>query len=264
MQHSLLEPNALDYTRATAQESPIGASLWTQGTTVQDYQLPPESDEPDAGSRISGVFASGVATPIIQIVFSPEGQDISVRAPQGADLPDRVRNQLAHGAVEDVPNRTSDLIRRLVERLCAYHSRFDSAEFRRTLVAQLYDEPIEDAVAHPAEGWIRKALERDSSGCLQALSEALRNSYVDRASLAASILRCIGRMSYGQVGRWGLRVADDALRHQDVEVREAAVRALEAWGCREGLAMLRSHHDVEAWLDDYVRQVVSDLSDTTR
>jgi hypothetical protein len=53
---------------------------------------------------------------------------------------------------------------------------------------------------------------------------------------------------------------DDALRHKDAEVREAAIRALEKWGGDEALRILRQHRDAEEWLNDYVRQGTLDLS----
>ena len=83
-----------------------------------------------------------------------------------------------------------------------------------------------------------------------------------RPSLSASLLRCIGRLDYTYVKGWGLEVVDDALRHEDPEVREAGIRALESWGGYDSLAMLRRHSDSELWLDTYVQQVILDLSDT--
>ncbi|MEK7730302.1 MAG: hypothetical protein AAB363_00435 [Planctomycetota bacterium] len=140
MKEALLDLPGLDSTRATTQEPPIGASLWTQGTTVQDYQFRPESDEPDAGCRISGVFASGVATPIIQIVFSPEMQNIAIQTPEGADLADRLRNRLVHGVVTDHRKLLRDVIRAMVADVHAFQatscSELDSANPWRTLAGR--------------------------------------------------------------------------------------------------------------------------------
>ncbi|MCH7840306.1 MAG: hypothetical protein IID38_08745 [Planctomycetes bacterium] len=135
--------------------------------------------------------------------------------------------------------------------------------FRSKLIAALLDEPIEDGVTHPAEHVIDEALRTNSSECRDWLSRVLVEHYQTRPSISASIVRCIGRLEYDQVGRWGMRVADHALRDKDVEVREAAVRALEAWGGCEALSILRSHSDSLAWLNEYVGQVIVDLSGTT-
>lgn len=135
--------------------------------------------------------------------------------------------------------------------------------FRSKLIAALLDEPIEDGVTHPGEGLIDEALREDSSDCQNWLSQVLVEHYATRPSLCASIVRCIGRLDYDQVRGWGMRVIDDALRNRDAEVREAAIRALEAWGGPAALEMLRRHKDAEAWLNEYVQQVIVDLSGTT-
>ena len=135
--------------------------------------------------------------------------------------------------------------------------------FRSKLIATLLDEPIEDGVTHPAEALIDEALRTNSSKCRDWLAQVLVEHYQTRPSISASIVRCIGRLEYDRVGNWGMHVADDALRHKDVEVREAAVRALEAWGGSEALGMLRSHRDPVAWLNEYISQVIVDLSGTT-
>lgn len=135
--------------------------------------------------------------------------------------------------------------------------------FRNELIAILRDEPIEDGVTHPAEAVIAGVLCKNTSACKNWLSRALEEHKVTHPSLAASIVRCVGRLEYVQVDAWGMGVADDALRHGSVEVREAAVRALEAWGGRKALEMLRNHHDKRPWLDDYVQDVIADLSRTT-
>ncbi len=135
--------------------------------------------------------------------------------------------------------------------------------FRSKLIAALLDEPIEDGVTHPAEGLIDEALRVDPSDCQNWLSQVLVEHYPTRPSLCASIVRCIGRLNYDRIRGWGMRVIDDALQNRDAEVREATIRALEAWGGPAALKMLRRHEDPVAWLNEYVQQVIVDLSGTT-
>jgi len=54
-----------------------------------------------------------------------------------------------------------------------------------------------------------------------------------------------------------------ALAQADPEVREAAVRTMEAWGGSAAIVLLRDHLEAEpvAWLSDYIRRVISDLSE---
>lgn len=135
--------------------------------------------------------------------------------------------------------------------------------FRSKLIATLLDEAIEDGVTHPAEQVIDEALRANSSQCRDWLSQALVEYYPTRPSLCASILRCIGRIEYDRVRGWGMHVIDDALQKKDTEVREAAIRGLEAWGGSAAVDMLRRHVDAEAWLNEYVQQVIVDLSEAT-
>ncbi|KKK95707.1 hypothetical protein LCGC14_2670070, partial [marine sediment metagenome] len=98
--------------------------------------------------------------------------------------------------------------------------------FVRNLVA-LLQQPIEDGVYHPAEAEIRAWLDADRSACCDWLSRAMAGQHVT-PSFSVAMLRIVGRLSFELVGQWGLRVAGEGLQNKDVEVREAAVRALEA------------------------------------
>jgi hypothetical protein len=68
-------------------------------------------------------------------------------------------------------------------------------------------------------------------------------------------------MAYEQVGSWGIAVVKKALRHADVEVRDAAIRALEAWGGNESLQILQLHRDPVGWINNYLLQVIADLTE---
>jgi len=274
MPETLLEPRGLDSTRATKQDRPIGVSAWPELAKVQNYAFKAEAVAPDEFGLIASESFAFDVRPKIQIVFPPKEQgafiqkkqDTYIQLPEGASLFGWLRNQYVHGVIKDVPKLTADRLRTMVTHssgLCTtlpYES--DSADFRSILVAQLLDESIEDGVAHPAEVSINKAFHRSPSACLQTLSQVLRDNYRDRPSLCASVLRCIGRMSFDQAGHWGLKTANEALYHNDVEIRDAAIRALEKWGGNESVRTLRQHRDSEDWLNDYVMQVILDLTDS--
>lgn len=139
-------------------------------------------------------------------------------------------------------------------------------EYRRLrddLVCVLEDIPIEDGMQHPADELIERALGSSISRCMEALTRAFGEFCTSRPAMSAAILRCVARVEFAQSGAQGLALAQHALNHDDVELREAAVRAFEAWGGVEALGFLRQHDDPEAWLQEYVRRVVEDLSDAT-
>lgn len=134
---------------------------------------------------------------------------------------------------------------------------------RGGLVCALEDIPIEDGMQHPADELIERALGASRSSCIEGLSRAFHEFYTSRPAMSAAILRCMARVDFAQTGAQGLGLAQHALSHDDVEMREAAVRAFETWGGVEALAILRQHDDPEAWLHEYVSRVVVDLSDAT-
>jgi hypothetical protein len=149
------------------------------------------------------------------------------------------------------------LILRAVERS---QRQFDADEFRRTVLALVYDEPIEDGVRHPAEDVIDSAYASSPSECFRALSLFLNEHYASRSSISATLLRCIGRMAFEKTQNWGLEIAKKALHREDAEIRDSGIRALENWGNDRCVEILRSHCDSEPWLDEYAKQVVADLT----
>jgi len=136
----------------------------------------------------------------------------------------------------------------------------DRRKFLRRLLT-LLGEPIEDGIAHPAEVFVEDGLRMNRSVVCDWLWRAVVEDCRDRPSAGASIIRVIGRQSSELVRQWGLRIADEALQHGDAEVREAGIRALEAWGGSDALGILRRHVDAEPWLNSYIAQVLRDLSE---
>ena len=132
-------------------------------------------------------------------------------------------------------------------------------ELRRDLLASLEDEPIEDGYSHPGEGIVRDAIDKVGSAAFSWL-ESVYSENVNRPSICAGILRCVGRQSYRVVDESGAKLARRGLAHADSEVREAAVRAFESWGGPDALSALEAHSDPVGWLADYIKQVIADLS----
>jgi hypothetical protein len=134
-------------------------------------------------------------------------------------------------------------------------------EFRHNLIDSLKEEPIEDGCPHPAEEIIKSTLLKYKAAAIDWIQSVYLKSIMQR-TIAAGILRCIGRLSYEKTKPWGLALTISGLSHPHVEVREAAVRALEMWGGQESLEVLKDFENIESvrWLKAYIKQVVADLS----
>ena len=166
--------------------------------------------------------------------------------------------KLLQDAVKLSENERADLAARLLESLDAGEPAYE--RFSRSIVRALEDEPIEDGFLHPADKLIEAAMRADTMACREWLARTLTENFSSRPALAGAILRCISRLDHSRVVGWGGGLVRSALAHRDVEVREAAIRALEAWGGDEAISLLRNHADSEPWLAEYTQRVIKDLS----
>lgn len=134
-------------------------------------------------------------------------------------------------------------------------------QFSLTILHLLAVEPIDDGYSHPAEDVIEKALKKHNISA-PLWVQAIYSENIKHPSLAGGLLRCVGRLKNDLVEPWGRNMARRGLSHPDVEVREAAIRALEMWGGQESAEALKNHTDSEpvVWLKNYLNQVIKDLT----
>ena len=118
-------------------------------------------------------------------------------------------------------------------------------------------DPLEDGIDHHAERIIDDALR---SGGGRRIFAWLRECSLDAGDpgFAANVLRCLGRRR-PETSAWRAGVVCSALAANDVEMRDAAVQAAEAWGDPEMLEALERHTEAVSWLRTYIRDVVEDL-----
>lgn len=126
------------------------------------------------------------------------------------------------------------------------------------LSAAFEAEPVEDGVAHPAEQILERALHTGDQPTALGVVAALCGEPA-RPGFSAATLRCLGRLTPPGSSAWRSAVVRGALAHTDVELRDAAVQAVESWGDPSLVDVLRSHCEAEAWLAEYIREVTEDL-----
>ena len=119
-------------------------------------------------------------------------------------------------------------------------------------------DPVEDGMEHPAEGIIGEAVRCEEG---ERVLGWLRDFCTDAAqpSFAASTLRCLGRQDNVGTISWRVGLVCDSLAMDSVEIRDAAVQAIESWGDPDLVEVLRSHVEPEPWLRQYIFDVVGDL-----
>ncbi|MDE0447231.1 MAG: hypothetical protein OXH96_11205 [Spirochaetaceae bacterium] len=126
------------------------------------------------------------------------------------------------------------------------------------LSAAFEAQPVEDGVGHPAEQILERAL---NTGEQAAVLDVVSALCVDtaRPGFSAATLRCLGRLTNPGSSVWRAALVRGALAHSDVEVREAAVQAVESWDGTDLIDLLQVHREGEPWLAEYVREVTQDL-----
>lgn len=136
------------------------------------------------------------------------------------------------------------------------HARFDNA-----ILSSLAAEQVEDGHSHAAEEILESTMA--SYGFVAEWTQLLFRDRIHRkmTSVAADLLICVGRLPLAKSMPWGRSMAATALRLDDLELREAAVYAVESWGGAEELELLRNHSEEVDWLAEYIQQVL-DHTDT--
>jgi len=125
-----------------------------------------------------------------------------------------------------------------------------------SLIRALDAEIVEDGEPHPVEdaigGFVREFGAR-------YLCEALFAAAF-RPTRTASFLRLLGRIQIVPSRDRG-RLVERGLASTRVEVRDAAIQAVESWHDPALVDLLMSHRDSEAWLADYAKAVAQDLTE---
>lgn len=126
-----------------------------------------------------------------------------------------------------------------------------------SLSASLEDEPVESGFSHPGEDILRGAF----SSHAEKTSKALAHWFGDLCDAdKAQALLLFGRTSHPEAAGLVRLLARPCLQSSDLELREAAIHALEAVGGSGSRAILREHRESDPVLRDYVARVVRDLA----
>ena len=215
--------------------------------------------KPDPSDDISVWFADGRGSlgatseaAFLQIGLMEAAQRLFVEPAAVITMPNRLRGSLFPVLIDLGSIHLSAL-----QKLHAVDHGRDSLSSR--LQASFEDNPLEDGMKHPAERIIAEALQTAKDRwILDWLSDFCTDDA--RSSFAASVLRCLGRHSNVGTTSWRVGLIRDSLAIDNVEIRDAAVQAVESWCDRDSLDVLRSHREPEPWLRQYIFDVMDDLA----
>ena len=143
-------------------------------------------------------------------------------------------------------------------RLAAYREKLTEP-----FLATIRDSDFEYGYECAADKFVRERLRENALACKEWLSDLFVKYYHDRATVEG-IARVVAHLRWDEIQPAGITIALSALQHASVEVREAGIRCFENWATLDCLRILRSVHCAEPWLEDYLKQVVSDLEQVLR
>ncbi|WP_283149747.1 hypothetical protein [Silvimonas soli] len=98
--------------------------------------------------------------------------------------------------------------------------------------------------------------------CPGFIGEVIQNTFLavwEDSGVMLALLNAVASLGYETTQPYGQVVALAAMMNPAAEVKEAAIRVYETWGHREGAKILATVDCPWAWLDDYRKQVISDL-----
>lgn len=116
-------------------------------------------------------------------------------------------------------------------------------------------ESLESGQEHPAEAFLTELARTSPSVAADAVAAVASQSHV----AGPQIIRCIGRLSSPSARKTFSSLLKGALNSGDVQVRDAAIRSLEAWGGPDATQALEAHQESVGWLRSYVQRVLRDL-----
>ena len=119
-------------------------------------------------------------------------------------------------------------------------------------------EPLENGMNHPAENLLADAIRRPDNGAMIArIAEWCHDE--SRPEFASSVFQCVARQEDPGTHSWRVAIVRRALNASQVQIRDAAVRAVDSWEDPQLLPLLETHKESVPWLARYIRAVVDDL-----
>lgn len=132
--------------------------------------------------------------------------------------------------------------------------------YTKELLRILFEQDFEYGFDSQADRFIKNLLHQNHAMTREWLNSVFIEYFYDRRILIG-LLQVLSHMDYSEISPEGPTMAVAALSHVDAEVRECGIRAFENWSNINSLGVLKNLKCSEEWLQEYVRQVISDLEE---
>lgn len=141
---------------------------------------------------------------------------------------------------------------------------------KERFLRHLKERPFEPGVSHSASEYVARCLFYDSELTQKVLWELFRESYPENTSVLVGILWSIGRAGWELVEPMepkGSVMVSFALCHDDLEVQETALRAIESWEeisfvgkLEKYIENLNEYPDEYKRLQEYAKELLRDYA----
>lgn len=116
------------------------------------------------------------------------------------------------------------------------------------------EQTVEDGHIHPGEKILRGFIRLHKEVAFLWIKSVM---LTDNPNLVPGMITCLGRLSPDNYLEEMFDIMREALRHQSVSVRDAAVQAIENWGEGKAVFLLTNHREEVPWLRDYISVVIN-------
>lgn len=134
-----------------------------------------------------------------------------------------------------------------------------NVELSKKLLHLLREQEFEYGFNSPADEMVQKCLKENQVVTKQWLNQLFISNFSD-PTVTVGLLRVISHLDYEQIAPQGPTMALAALSNRNSEIQECGIRAFENWVHPESLRILKEVHCHESWLEDYLKQVIVDLT----
>lgn len=133
-------------------------------------------------------------------------------------------------------------------------------DFAKQLIQCIREQHFEYGVTSDADKLISKQMAINTLAIKSILNDLFIKNY-DKPDILVGLLQVISRLSVEQINPEGYNMVNVAISHENIEVKETAIRCLENWSDNKSLKILQSISVNEAWLQDYINTVVNDIQE---
>ena len=131
------------------------------------------------------------------------------------------------------------------------------------LSSMLEDEEFDTGVSNASEKYFEKVIHENKVSAMNGISALFMDNFSvqgRKVNVLIGILHILSHCEYTLVYPLGQMIAICALSHANSEVEEFGIKCFEDWGHKDGIEKLRAIKFNSDWLQDYAKEVISELS----